>query len=147
MVVKGTKTTFPKGAPGVRHWFLLNAKDRILGRLATKVAGLLIGKDRPDRSPHVDEGAFVVVVGAADVVVSGAKETKKIYYRHTQRPGRLKRENLASLRARRPEEIVRRAVKGMLPKSSNQKERLARLKIYAGDEHPHDAQKPQEVSL
>ncbi|MBC8515313.1 50S ribosomal protein L13 [bacterium] len=146
-MIKGTKTTFPKGAVPTRPWFLIDAKDQVLGRLATKIAGLLMGVDLTERSPHVDGGGFVVVLGSEGVVLSGSKETDKVYYHHTMRPGRLKKENPASLRARRPEEIVRRAVKGMLPTSSNRKERMARLKIYKGQEHPHQAQQPQEVTL
>ena len=120
-----------------RSWHLVDAKDQILGRLATKIARLLSGKDKVEYVPHLDVGDHVVVVNAKEVAVTGKKEKEKIYYRHSGYPGGLKAETLRELRKRRPEEIIRRAVKGMLPKNKLQKSMLKRLHIFAGKEHPY----------
>jgi len=118
-----------------RQWHLVDIKDQILGRSATKIARFLIGKDKVGYLPHQDVGDHVVVINAAEVAVTGKKEGQKTYYRHSGYPGALKEETLGKLRERRPEEIVRRAVKGMLPKNKLQKPRMARLRIFAGAEH------------
>jgi len=120
-----------------RSWHLVDAKDQILGRLATKIARLLSGKDKVEYVPYLDLGDNVVVINAAEVAVTGRKEKQKIYYRHSGYPGGLKAETLEELRQRRPEEILRRAVKGMLPKNKLQKSMLKRLHIFAGDKHPY----------
>lgn len=118
-----------------RAWHLVDVKGQILGRVSTRIAGLLIGKDKPEFVPYLDLGDYVVVVNAGKIRVTGKKETDKIYYRHSGYPGGLRSETLGELRKRRPEEIIRRAIKGMLPKNKLQKGRLKRLHIFAGDEH------------
>lgn len=140
---KGTRTTIEPEA--ARAWWVVDGNDRIVGRLASRVAGLLLGKDKPGTAPHQDAGDFVVVTNAAGVVFSGAKERDKRYHTHSQRPGGLRSVSPARLRKHRPEEILRRAVSGMLPKNRLRQARLRRLKIYAGGEHPHGAQAPSEV--
>jgi len=115
----------------------VDAKDQILGRLATKIARLLSGKDKVEYVPYLDLGDNVVVINAAEVAVTGKKEKQKIYYRHSGYPGGLKAETLEELRRRRPEEILRRAVKGMLPKNKLQKPMLKRLHIFADEKHPY----------
>ena len=123
-----------------RPWHLLDAGQEPLGRLAVKIANLLSGKNKVDRLPNLDEGDSVVVVNASLVVVTGKKERNKLYYRYSGYPGGLKEESLAHLRKRKPEEIIRHAVAGMLPRNKLQARRLARLKIYSGPKHPHQAQ-------
>jgi len=118
-----------------RQWHLIDAQDQILGRTATKIARHLIGKDKVEYVPHQDVGDHVVVTNAAEVAVTGKKEKQKIYYRHSGYPGGLRSETLGDLRERRPEEIIRRAVKGMLPKNKLQKSMLKRLHIFASGEH------------
>ncbi len=118
-----------------RRWHLIDVKDQILGRSATKIARLLSGKDKVEYVPHLDLGDHVVVINAKEVAVTGKKERQKIYYRHSGYPGGLRAETLRELRERRPEEIIRRAVKGMLPKNKLQKPMLKRLHIFAGAEH------------
>lgn len=119
-----------------RSWHLIDAKDEILGRISTKIARHLIGKDKVECVPHQDVGDHVVVINAKEVGVTGKKEKQKTYYRHSGYPGGLRSETLGELRERRPEEIIRRAVKGMLPKNKLQKPMLKRLHIFAGGEHP-----------
>ena len=119
-----------------RRWHLIDVKDQVLGRVSTKIALLLSGKDKVEYVPHLDLGDHVVVINAAEVAVTGKKEKQKIYYRHSGYPGGLRSETLGELRERRPEEIIRRAVKGMLPKNKLQKPMLKRLHIFAGEEHP-----------
>lgn len=145
MSLKGTATTFSKGSPS-RAWWLVDARGKVVGRLATRIAGLLMGKDKPARAANEDAGDHVVVIGAKEVVFTGEKESAKLYYRHSQRPGGLKTTTPERLRAARPEEIIRSAVRGMLPGNVLRKSRLARLKIYAGTEHPHSGQGPVEVA-
>jgi len=120
-----------------RLWHLVNVKDQVLGRLATKIARLLTGKDKVEYVPYLDQGDYVVVINAGKTAVTGKKERQKIYYRHSGYPGGLKAETLRELRERRPEEILRRAVKGMLPKNKLQKPMLKRLHLFAGDDHPY----------
>lgn len=118
-----------------RKWHLIDVKDQILGRSATKIARLLSGKDKVEYVPYLDVGDHVVVINAREVAVTGKKERQKIYYRHSGYPGGLKAETLRELRERAPEEIIRRAVEGMLPKNKLQKSMLKRLHIFAGAEH------------
>jgi large subunit ribosomal protein L13 len=118
-----------------RAWHLVDAKDQILGRLATKIVRLLSGKDKVAYVPYLDGGDHVVVINAAEIAVTGKKEKQKTYYRHSGYPGGLRSEALEELRQRRPEEIIRRAVKGMLPKNKLQSSMLKRLHIFAGEEH------------
>lgn len=123
-----------------RKWRVIDAEGKILGRLSTEIANALRGKDKATFTPNQDCGDFVVVVNADKIKVSGTKETDKLYYRHSGFPGGFRQETLASLRKRRPEEIIRRAVKGMLPHNRLADKLILKLKIYAGAEHPHEAQ-------
>jgi len=123
-------------------WYLVDADQRTLGRLATEIADLLRGKGKPAYTPHVDTGDFVVVVNAKKVRVTGKKLEQKIYYRHSGYPGGLRERTLAEQIERRPEEVIRKAVKGMLPKNKLASAQLRKLKVYAGPEHPHTAQNP-----
>jgi large subunit ribosomal protein L13 len=131
-----------------RHWWVVDASDQVLGRLATRVAGLLRGKHRPLFTPHVDTGDFVIVVNAERVALSGRKRDQKLYYKHTGYTGHLRSRTagqvLASAHADR---VVREAVRGMLPKNALGRKLLRKLKVYTGPEHPHAAQKPQELSV
>jgi len=115
-----------------------------LGRLATEIATILRGKNKPNFTPNMDTGDFVIVVNADKVVVTGRKDSQKLYRRHSGRPGGMKTETFAQLQARIPERIVEQAVKGMLPKNSLGRKQFTKLKVYAGPEHPHQAQNPQE---
>jgi large subunit ribosomal protein L13 len=123
-------------------WRLVDADGQILGRLATEIADTLRGKNKPAYTPHVDTGDFVIVVNADKVRVTGKKLEQKIYYRHSGYPGGLRERTLAEQLARRPEDVIRRAVKGMLPKNKLAAAQLRKLKVYAGPEHPHAAQNP-----
>jgi large subunit ribosomal protein L13 len=123
-------------------WRLVDADGQILGRLATVIADTLRGKNKPAYTPHVDTGDFVIVVNAEKVRVTGKKLEQKIYYRHSGYPGGLRERTLAEQLARRPEEVIRKAVKGMLPKNKLAAAQLRKLKVYAGPEHPHAAQNP-----
>ena len=124
------------------QWYLVNAEGKVLGRLATELAKILRGKNKPSYTPHVDTGDFVVVVNAEKVVLTGKKMKDKIYYHHTGYPGGLKEVNAEKLLAKKPTEVLRIAVKGMLPKTSLGRQMLRKLKIYTGPNHPHEAQKP-----
>jgi large subunit ribosomal protein L13 len=130
-----------------QSWYLVDADARTLGRLATQIADVLRGKGKPQYTPHVDTGDFVVVVNAEKVRVTGKKLEQKIYYRHSGYPGGLKERTLAEQLERRPEEVLRRAVKGMLPKNRLAAVQLRKLKIYAGPEHPHEAQNPTPLEI
>lgn len=130
-----------------RRWILIDAKDATLGRLSTQIAKYLIGKYKPTYTPHIDSGDYVVVINAAEVPVTGAKETDKIYYRHSGFPGGIKDAQLKEVREKFPERIIEAAVRGMLPKNKLSPERMARLKIFAGSEHAHAAQKPEKVEV
>lgn len=141
------KTFVAKPSNIERNWLIVDAKDQRLGRLATRIADALRGKTKPQYTPHIDTGDFVVVINAADIAVTGRKMENKIYYRHTGYPGGLKQRTLAEMLDKRPEEVIRLAVKGMLPKNRLGRAQLKKLKIYAGAAHPHEAQKPQEMKL
>ena len=123
-------------------WYVIDAEGRTLGRLATQIADLLRGKGKPQYTPHIDTGDFVVVVNAEKVHVTGKKMEQKIYYRHSGYPGGLRSRTLAEQLSRRPEEVLRKAVKGMLPKNKLAARQIVKLKIYAGPVHPHEAQNP-----
>lgn len=142
-----TKTFSQKTADVTRRWILIDAKDATLGRLATEISKYLVGKYKPTYTPHVDGGDYVVVINAADVPVTGEKETDKIYYRHSGFPGGIKDAQLKEVREKFPERIIENAVKGMLPKNKLAADRMARLKIFAGSEHAHAAQKPEKVEV
>lgn len=130
-----------------RDWVLIDATGLTLGRLSTQIAEILRGKRKPEYTPHVDTGDFVVVINAEKVAVTGNKRGDKLYYRHSGFPGGLKSRTLEEMLARRPEEVLRIAVKGMLPKNRLARKQLTKLKIYAGTDHPHVAQKPQPLEI
>ena len=141
------KTFSQKPADVTRRWILIDAKDATLGRVSTEIAKYLIGKYKPTYTPHVDGGDYVVVVNAKELVVTGAKETDKMYYRHSGFPGGLKEAQLKDLREKSPESIIQEAVKGMLPKNKLAAGRMARLRIFAGSEHDHTAQTPEKITI
>ncbi|MFL6033039.1 MAG: 50S ribosomal protein L13 [Rubrobacteraceae bacterium] len=130
-----------------RKWYVVDAEGQTLGRLATEIATILRGKNKPQYTPHVDTGDFVVVVNAEKVVVTGRKAEQKVYRRHSGYPGGLKETSYEQMMERRPTEILRRAVKGMMPKNRLARQQLRKLKIYAGPEHPHAAQNPQPYEV
>ena len=130
-----------------RRWHVVDAEGQTLGRLATEIARILRGKNKPQYTPHVDTGDFVVVVNAERVVVTGRKAEQKVYRRHSGYPGGLKTTTYEQMLERRPTEILRRAVKGMMPKTRLARQQLRKLKIYAGPEHPHAAQNPQQYEV
>ena len=130
-----------------RNWLVVDATGKTLGRLATQVADALRGKRKPDYTPHIDVGDFVVVVNAEKISVTGNKREQKRYYRHSGYPGGLRSRTLAEMMDRRPEEVVRRAVKGMLPRTRLGRAQLRKLKVYAGPDHPHAAQKPEPMEV
>ncbi len=130
-----------------RNWLLVDAEGQTLGRLATQIADALRGKRKPAYTPHVDTGDFVVVVNAEKISVTGQKRQEKMYYRHSGYPGGLKSRTLNDMLERRPEEVIRLAVKGMLPKNRLARKQLTKLKVYAGPEHPHAAQQPRPLEL
>ncbi|MGB4768244.1 MAG: 50S ribosomal protein L13 [Candidatus Saccharimonas sp.] len=141
------KTFSQKPADVSRRWILIDAKDAPLGRVATQIAKYLIGKYKPTYTPHVDGGDYVVVINAAETVVTGEKETDKIYYRYSGFPGGIKDAQLKEVRERFPERIIEAAVKGMLPKNKLAAGRMARLRVFTGAEHDHTAQKPEKVEV
>jgi large subunit ribosomal protein L13 len=128
-----------------RRWYVVDAEGKNLGRLATQIADTLRGKTKPQYTPHVDTGDFVVVVNAEKIAVTGKKLDEKVYYRHSGYPGGLKQRTLREQLERRPTEVLRMAVKGMLPKNRLAARQLTKLKIYAGPEHPHEAQAPKPL--
>jgi large subunit ribosomal protein L13 len=130
-----------------RRWYVVDAEGKTLGRLATQIADTLRGKTKPQYTPHVDTGDFVVVVNAEKVAVTGNKLDDKLYYRHSGYPGGLRSRPLRDQLERRPTEVIRKAVKGMLPRNRLARQQLNKLKIYAGPEHPHEAQAPQTLEL
>jgi large subunit ribosomal protein L13 len=137
------KTYSAKPGEIPREWYVVDADGQTLGRLATRIADRLRGKGKPQFTPHVDTGDFVVVVNAEKIAVTGNKLEDKLYYRHSGYPGGLKVRPLREQLARRPEEVLRKAVRGMLPKNRLARQQLTKLKIYAGPEHPHAAQAPK----
>ena len=130
-----------------RNWLVVDAEGQTLGRLATQIADALRGKRKPTYTPHVDTGDFVVVINAEKIAVTGNKRAEKRYYRHSGYPGGLKSRTLNDMLERRPEEVIRLAVKGMLPRNRLARKQLTKLKIYAGPEHPHAAQQPQPLEI
>jgi len=141
------KTFVPKKGDIKPAWWIVDADGKILGRLATAVATLLRGKDKPQFAPFVDVGDFVVVINAAKVAVSGGKPAQKKYYSHSQYPGGLRTDVLADLLAKKPEEVIKRAVWGMIPKNKLGRSVYKKLKVYRGAEHPHQAQNPREFRV
>lgn len=130
-----------------REWVVVDAEGQTLGRLATQIADTLRGKNKPEYTPHIDTGDFVVVINAEKIRVSGNKMTEKVYYRHTGYPGGLRSRTLEEQLDRRPEEVIRTAVKGMIPRTRLGRQQLRKLKVYAGTEHPHKAQNPRVLEL
>ncbi len=142
-----SKTYLPSPKSLEHEWYIVDATDKRLGRLASEIAQILRGKNKPEYTPHLDTGDFVIVVNAEKVAVTGKKRTQKLYRRHSGRPGGMKTETFAKLQQRIPERILEQAVKGMLPKNSLGKQLFTKLKVYAGPTHPHDAQKPKELKI
>jgi large subunit ribosomal protein L13 len=136
-------TTFAKKKEIERAWYVVDAEGQILGRLATQIARVLRGKHKPSYTPFLDTGDFVIVVNAEKVLLSGKKETDKVYRRHTGHPGGIKEARAEEVRVKHPERIVERAVRGMLPKTRLGRAQFGKLKVYSGPTHPHEAQKPQ----
>ncbi len=130
-----------------RKWYVVYAEGKTLGRLATEIARILRGKNKPQYTPHVDTGDFVVVVNADKVVVTGRKAEQKVYRRHSGYPGGMKETSYARMMERKPTEILRKAVHGMMPRTRLGRQQLRKLKIYAGPEHPHAAQSPQPYEV
>lgn len=130
-----------------REWFVVDATGKTLGRLATQLADAIRGKRKPEYTPHCDVGDFVIVVNAEKISVTGKKLQEKLYHRHSGYPGGLRTRTLEQMLERRPEEVIRLAVKGMLPRNRLARQQLRKLKIYAGPEHPHVAQKPQQLEV
>ena len=130
-----------------RRWYIVDAEDKVLGRMATEIARVLRGKHKPSFSPHLDAGDFVIVVNAKRVKLTGAKESDKRYYRHTGYPGGLRVASLSEMREKKPEAVVRLAVRGMLPKNRLGRGQLNKLKVYSGPEHPHQAQLPEPLEI
>jgi large subunit ribosomal protein L13 len=141
------KTFAAKPQDIVHGWYLVNAEGRILGRLASQIATRLRGKHKPEYTPHVDTGDYVVVVNAAKIRVTGRKAMDKKYYRHTRYPGGLRETNFTKMQARHPERALELAVKGMLPKGPLGYAMLKKLKVYGAENHPHGAQQPQSLDI
>jgi large subunit ribosomal protein L13 len=139
------KTYSAKPGEVTREWYLVDAEGKTLGRLATQIADTLRGKRKPQFTPHVDTGDFVIVVNAEKIHVTGNKLDQKRYYRHSGYPGGLRSRTLREQLERRPTEVLRVAVKGMLPKNRLARQQITKLKIYAGPEHPHEAQSPKPL--
>lgn len=141
------KTFTPKKPDIKQKWYIIDAEDRVLGRLATTIANKLRGKDKPIFSPHIDCGDFIVVINADKIKLTGEKQYKKTYYRHSGYPGGLKEEKITQLKEKNPTKILELAVKGMLPKNRLRKDLMKKLKIYSEEEHPHKAQNPQPLEV
>ena len=130
-----------------KRWHLVDARDKVLGRLASEIATILRGKNKPIFTPHMDAGDYVVLINADKVILTGNKLEKKIYYRHSGYVGGLKKTTAKEMLQKRPENLIRLAVKGMLPKNSLGRRQLTKLKIYAGPDHPHQAQRPEKLEI
>jgi large subunit ribosomal protein L13 len=141
------RTYSPKASEITREWHVVDAKGLVLGRMCTEVARLLRGKHKPTFAPHLDTGDHVIVVNASKVVLTAGKAERERIWRHSGYPGGIKSQSYADLLARKPEELVRRTVKGMLPKGPLGRQMLTKLKVYAGPDHPHAAQTPQPLEL
>jgi large subunit ribosomal protein L13 len=141
------KTFSLKSSDVKRNWVLIDASEAPLGRVATVIAGRLIGKYKPTYTPHIDDGDFVVVVNADKLIVTGNKEIAKTYYRHSGYPGGIKSASLAEARAKNSSKVIADAVKGMLPKNKLSADRMGRLKVFADESHTHEAQKPRKIGV
>ena len=142
-----TKTFQATAQDRERDWYIVDASGKTLGRLATQIADVLRGKRKPTYTPHVDVGDFVIVVNAEKVAVTGNKREQKRYWRHSGYPGGIRSRTLGEMLERRPEEVLRRAVKGMLPRNRLARKQITKLKVYAGPDHPHAAQKPETLEI
>ncbi len=140
-------TVSTRPADVTRNWRVIDASDKVLGRLASSVASVLRGKDKPEYTPHVDVGDFVIVVNAEKIRVTGNKRQGKMYHRHSGYPGGLRSMSFDQLQARAPERILELAVKGMLPRNPLGRQMFRKLKVYSGPEHPHHAQQPQPMEI
>ena len=136
-------TTLPKAAEVTRGWYIIDAKDQVLGRLATRIATVLRGKHKVDWAPHVDNGDFVIVLNADKIVLTGRKLDQKHYHQYSGHPGGLRSRSARNLLSSHPDRLIRFAVQGMLPKNRLARTVITKLKVYAGDTHPHEAQQPQ----
>ncbi|SFF63926.1 LSU ribosomal protein L13P [Fontimonas thermophila] len=141
------KTVFAKSETVKRDWYVIDATDKTLGRLASEIAFRLRGKHKPEYTPNADTGDYIVVINAEKVRVTGNKRQDKLYYRHTEYPGGLRVQNLDEVLARHPERVIEKAVKGMLPKGPLGYAQFRKLKVYAGPTHPHAAQQPKALTL
>lgn len=141
------KTYYAKPGEVEREWLIIDAENQVLGRVAAKAAQLLRGKHKPQYTPHVDTGDFVIIINADKIRVTGGKELKKSYYRHSGFPGGLKSETFAEAMEKHPERVVEHAVKGMLPKNTLGRAQGMKLKVYCGAEHPHAAQQPRKIEM
>lgn len=141
------RTYSPKLGEVEREWFVVDAAGQTLGRISTRIARILTGKNKPQYAPHQDTGDFVIVINAEQAVLTGRKEDEKIYYRHSTYPGGLKSESAGHLRGRRPVKLIEKSVRGMLPKNRLGRRQLKKLKVYAGPDHPHQAQQPKALEL
>ena len=141
------KTYSPKEGEIERSWYVVDAAGKTLGRLCTELARILTGKHKPQYAPHMDTGDFVVVINAEKAVLTGHKETDKVYYRHSTHPGGLKEATAAEVRQKKPTMLIEKAVWGMLPKNKLGRRQLRKLKVYAGPEHPHAAQQPAPMTI
>jgi large subunit ribosomal protein L13 len=141
------KTPLPKIDSLNQKWYVVDAADQRLGRLASEVAQILRGKNKPEFTPHMDTGDFVIVINAEKIVVTGRKPDQKLYRRHSGRPGGMKVETFNQLQHRIPERIVEKAIKGMLPKNALGRQLFTKLKVYSGSAHPHAAQQPEVLTI
>ena len=142
-----TRTFSPKPADVQREWLVIDAADVVLGRLASHAAALLRGKHKPTFSPHIDTGDHVIIVNADKIVMTAGKAERTMVYRHSGYPGGIKSESYANLHARKPAEAVRKSIRGMLPKGPLGRQQMTKLKVYAGPDHPHQAQNPQPFEI
>lgn len=141
------KTYSPKASELTHKWYLVDAKDKVLGRLATEIATRLRGKHKAEFAPHMDNGDFVIVINADKIRVTGNKPAQKVYYRYTGHVGGLRETTLEEMMAKKPEEVITKAVRGMLPKNALGYQLITKLKVYTGAEHPHQAQKPEVLDI
>ena len=141
------KTQTAKKEEVTRDWYLVDVENKVLGRVATQIANVLRGKTKPTYTPSVDTGDFVIVLNADKIALTGNKLSGKMYYSHTGFPGGLKEATAGEMLAKKPEDLIRKAVKGMLPKNKLSRHMLSKLKIYAGSEHPHKAQMPKALEI
>jgi large subunit ribosomal protein L13 len=147
MATTAVRTYQANSSDRERGWYVVDAQGQTLGRLATQIADILRGKRKPTYTPHVDVGDFVIVVNAEKIAVTGNKLRDKKYYRHSGYPGGIRSRTLGEMLERRPEEVIRKAVKGMLPRNRLARQQLRKLKVYAGPEHPHQAQQPENLEI